>query len=148
MGKLNDLSPRKRALIKFHLEETTFSQKEIAKKLEISPALVCRVKKSLAAGGDLGVSRAGRCGRKKKLSPRDERKLVKMAKDNRRATSRDLKAKLEAYGVSVSDSYVRRKLTESGMPARRPRKKAKITPTMAKKRLEWAKHVSETFKDL
>ena len=72
-----------------------------------------------------------------KLSPRTQRKLVQMARKNRTATRQDLKKYLEKYGVDVCASTVRRKLINARLPVRRPRKKTKITPAMAKKRLNW-----------
>jgi arginine repressor len=70
-----------------------------------------------------------------------------MARKNRRATSQDLKKYLEKYGVDVCTSTVHRKLISAGLPARRPRKKAKITPAMAKERLNWAYEVKSQFAD-
>jgi arginine repressor len=68
-----------------------------------------------------------------------------MARENSRATSQDLKKYLEKYGVDVCACTVRRKLISAGIPARRPWKKAKITPAMAKKRLNWAYEVKYQF---
>ncbi|KAG8315999.1 beta-catenin binding [Homalodisca vitripennis] len=46
---------------------------------------------------------------------------------------------INEYGANISPRSVRRLLNTEGLNARRPRKKRKITSTMAKKRLEWAK---------
>lgn len=145
MGKTSDLSPRKLALIKCLLQEKRYTQGEIADRLKISQSSVCRVKKSLDFGYDYASSRAGSCGRKSKFTPRMERKLVQLSKTNRRATSKDLKITMEQYGVNVCDSSIRRRLIAAGLHARRPRKKAKITPVMAKKRLAWAKEMQQQF---
>ena len=145
MGKKSDLSPRKVALIKVFLDEKQQSQREIAKRLQISQKSVNRVSQAVKNGRGYSPARVGKCGRKTKLSPRTQRKLVQMARKNRRATSQDLKKYLEKYGVDVCASTVRRKLISAGLPARRPRKKAKITPAMAKKRLNWAYEVKSQF---
>lgn len=145
MGKRSDLSPRKVALAKCLLQEKHYTQGEIADRLKISQTSVCRLKKSLDSGSEYAPSRVGKCGRKNKFSPRTERKLIQIAKKNRRATSKDLKMSMEQYGVNVCDSSIRRRLIAAGLPARRPRKKAKITPAMAKKRLAWAKEVQKQF---
>lgn len=145
MGKTSDLSPRKLALVECLLHERTYTQQEISKRLMISQASVSRVKKALDNDKQYSSSRVGKCGRKRIISPRTERKLVQLAKKNRRLTSKDLRKNLEQYGVNVCDSTVRRKLINAGLHARRPRKKAKITPAMAKQRLKWAKQVREQF---
>lgn len=147
MGKKSDLSPRKVALIKVLLDQKQQSQREIAKRLQISQKSVNRVSQAVKNGHGYSPARVGKCGRKTKLSPRTQRKLVQMARKNRRATSQDLKKYLEKYGVDVCASTVRRKLISAGLPARRPRKKAKITPAMAKKRLNWAYEVKSQFAD-
>lgn len=145
MGRKSDLSPRKVATIKLLLEEKRYSQREIANRLQISQKSVSRICQAEKDGLDFRRGRRGKCGRKSKLSPRTERKLVQMAKDNRRATSQDLKKALENYGVNVCTSTVRRKLISAGLPARRPRKKAKLTPAMSAKRLKWAHEVRNKF---
>lgn len=145
MGKTNDLSPRKVALVKCLLQEKHYSQREISGRLNISQASVSRVKKSLDSNREYAPLRVGNCGRKSKFSPRMERKLIQLAKMNRRATSKELKMNMEQYGVNVCDSSIRRRLISAGLPARRPRKKAKITPAMAKKRLAWAKEVQRQY---
>ena len=53
----------------------------------------------------------------------------------------------ESHGVQVSARTVRRRLVESGLRARRPRKKPKLTPAMIKKRYEWARHHKNFTKD-
>ena len=96
-------------------------------------------------GHGYSPARVGKCGRKTKLSPRTQRKLVEIARNNRTATSQDLKKSLEKYGVYVCASTVRRKLISAGLQARRPQKKAKITPAM--ERLNWAYEVKSQFAD-
>ena len=145
MGKLADLSPRKKALIECLLKEKHYSQREIAYKLEVSHKSVSCINISIKSGDILTSKQEGNCGRKPKMSPQMERILVKMAKSNRRATSKDMSDNLKAYGVEVSQSVVWRRLCAAGLLAHRPRQKAKITPAMAKKRLIWAKEVQEKF---
>jgi len=140
MGKKKDLSPRKKALIEFHLNDILLSQRDIARKLNVSQKSVSRIHQSVREGSTPTVKRVGRCGRKKKISPRTERQLVHSVVCNRRVTSSELANNLkDTAGVVVSSSTVRRTLIDNGMKAYRPRKKAKITPSMAKKRLAWQK---------
>ena len=58
---------------------------------------------------------------------------------NRKATRRELRSNLLDRSIDISARTVRRTLFEGGLKARRPRRKGKITPDMAKKRLNWAK---------
>jgi DNA-directed RNA polymerase I, II, and III subunit RPABC1 len=147
MGKKGDLSPRKVALIKVLLDQKRKSQREIAKRPQISPKSEDRVSQAVKNGHGYSPARVRKCRRKTKLSPRTQHKLVQMARKNRRANSQDLQKYLEKYRVEVCASTVLRKLISAGLPARRPRKKAKITPAMAKNRLNWAYEVKSHFAD-
>lgn len=147
MGKKADLSPRKCALVKVLLEEHRYTQTEIAHRLSISQKSVSRVKKKLDINVVYESRRIGKCGRKKALSPRMARKLKNMTLANRKITSKVLSDKLREYGSNVSPRTVRRTLNDQGLRACRPTKKQKITPAMAKKRLEWAKGIQFTEDD-
>ncbi|KAG8275525.1 DNA-directed RNA polymerases I, II, and III subunit RPABC1 [Homalodisca vitripennis] len=83
--------------------------------------------------------RVGKCGRKRKLNDRLVRKLKNITTMNRRNTTKQLTEQINEYGANVSTRTVRRVLSAEGLKACRPRKKQKITPAMAKKRLQWAK---------
>ncbi len=84
---------------------------------------------------------------KKKNSPHTERVLVQNALHNRHATSCEFAHDLRAYGLDVTPSTVRRHQIKGKLPARKPCRKAKLTPAMARKRLARAKHTLETFDD-
>ncbi|KAJ4451875.1 hypothetical protein ANN_03353 [Periplaneta americana] len=86
----------------------------------ISQASISKVKNALDNDKQYSSSRVGKCGRKRIISPRTERKLVQLVKNNRRLTSKDLRKNLEQYGVNVCDSTVHRKLIDAGLHARRP----------------------------
>ncbi|KAJ4436097.1 hypothetical protein ANN_18724 [Periplaneta americana] len=92
--------------------------------LKASKQVISRVKKALDNDKQYSSSRVGKCGQKRIISPRTERKLVQLAKNNRRLTSKDLRKNLEQYGVNVCDSTVYRKLIDARLHAHRPRKKA------------------------
>lgn len=139
MGKKSDLSPRKIGIAQTLLDEGQYSQVEIAKRLKISQKSVSRINKCRLERSVYEQNRAGKCGRKQKFSPRSLRTLTNMALRNRKLTSNELRINMLEYGVDASSRTVRRKLHSEGLRACRPRKKAKITPTMAKNRLEWAK---------
>ncbi|KAG8337716.1 hypothetical protein J6590_015378 [Homalodisca vitripennis] len=131
MRKKADLSPRKCAVAKVLLEEQHYTQTEIAHRLNISQKSVSRIKKTLDINGIYKSSRIGKCGRKKALSSRMARKLKNMTLVNRKMTSKDHQKNLEWTRSSSMQAY----------------KKQKITPAMAKKRLEWAKGIQFTDDD-
>lgn len=54
-------------------------------------------------------------------------------------TTKQLTREINEYGTDISSRSVSRALCKENLNARGPRKKPKITPNMAKKRLEWAK---------
>nr|XP_047137642.1 uncharacterized protein LOC124814172 [Hydra vulgaris] len=139
MGKKNDISPKKYSAVKTLLGEKVYTQTQIALKVGVSQKTVSRIKKCVDNQEPYEHHRIGNCGRKRKITPRTQRNLVKMALNNRRATSKVLCQQLNEAGVDVSPVTVQRRLFESGLKSRRPRKKQKVTPAMAKKRLEWAK---------
>ena len=79
MGKRKYLSPRKKGQVSVLLEVRSLKQKDIAKKLNVSTQTVSHVKKILDLGRNLGSSRKGNCGRKKKTTPHLDRKIKAMA---------------------------------------------------------------------
>ena len=141
MGKVRDLTPRKVSAVRTLIKEQRYSQREIAKKCDISAASVNRVKRELDLGQDFCEERnknRQRSGVKSKFSARTRRTLFKLCKSNRRATRLDLCRQVLEYGVLVLPRTVRRELCNAGLTARRPVRKAKLTPAMMKKRLLWA----------
>jgi hypothetical protein len=138
-GEKSDLSPRKRGQIKVLLENTELTQSEIALKCGVNQSVVSRIKRNMQHGSTGTPKRKGRCGRRRITSSQDDRALVRLSKANRKMTSRRLMVEMGTSGVLVSSRTVRRRLIEAGLRAYRPRKKPKLTPTMMKKRLQWAK---------
>lgn len=147
MGKKKDVSPRKIAVAKAFLSEGQYTQQEIAKKTQLSQKTISRIKRSLEFNEEFGPHRQGKCGRKRILTPRSQRKLVAMSLKNRNATSTMLRDQLSDIGIEASAVTVRRRLCEAGLKGRRPRRKQKITAAMAKKRVEWAKNLRNWTSD-
>lgn len=139
MGKVSDLTPRKKAKIEVYLSDTSYSQAQIATKLGVSQKSVSRIKRKLSFGLGLEANRSGKCGRKRLSGVRDDRVLIRKCLQNRKATSMMLNLEWYQTGVHVSSRTVRRRLVDNGLRARKPLKKPKLTPTMTRKRLEWAK---------
>jgi biotin operon repressor len=80
MGKISDLSPRNVSLIKVLLDQKQQSQREIAKRLQMSQKSVNHISQAVKNGHGYSPARVGKCGHKTKLSPRTLRKLVQMAR--------------------------------------------------------------------
>lgn len=147
MGKTKDLSPRKVGQIKVLLKETCMKQKEIARKLKISPQSVSLIKKKEENHRDLGPKRKGNCGRKRKTSPRVDRKIVKLALGNRRLSCRKIATLLAEEETNLHPRTVNNRLLEAGLRAYRPRKKPRLTQAMIRSRYEWAKQHAQWSSD-
>lgn len=138
MGRCKDLSEEKIAGIKALLQHSDHSQRQIAALCGISQASVKRVAQKLKDGAPTKPQRAGRCGRNKKVTPRAERKLIRIVKENRWATTGEVRQMLEASGCNISHRTVRRSLYELDFKSRRPVKKPRLTPKMIEARQRWA----------
>lgn len=143
MGKRGDLTPRKKAEIKALINAEMFSNREISRRLNVSEASVRRIKKAVESGQELTPKRKKKCGRKPIFTPRSERCLKKICLENRFATTKIIKSKLEDADVNASERTVRRKLKDLDFKAYRPAKKPKLTAAMKAKRLNWAKQLRE-----
>lgn len=79
-------------------------------------------------------------GRKKTVTRRIERALVKLVRENRAAPSQELSTGLlRKTGTRVSASHIRRLLCEKGLYARPAAKKCFLSSRHAKARLLWCK---------
>ena len=74
----------------------------------------------------------GKCGRKRKTTPRNDAYLIRESVKNPRKTSDAIKKEIE-----ISSSTVRRRLLEVGRKAYRDVKKQLPTNTMKTKRYNW-----------
>ena len=84
-------------------------------------------------------------GRSKLTMPKTDRRIARLALNNRRASSGDINKELREMGVKVSDRTVRRRLVNAGLRARIARKKPFLNDAQHQKRLAWAKeHVTWT----
>ena len=133
-----DISPSKRNKILTLYQHCSKTQREIAKLVGVSQASVSRIVRKGSEFGSLSPNRKGRCGRKRKTSPRDEAVLIRESKKNPRKTSDALKKDLKSAEVCISSSTVRRRLIEVGLMARKPAKKQLLTMAVKMKRYNWA----------
>ena len=79
----------------------------------------------------------GKCGRKRKTTPKDDAYLIRESVKDLRKTSDAIKTTLGEKGIEISSSTVRRRLLEVGRKAYRPVKKQLLTKTMKTKRYKW-----------
>ena len=69
------------------------------------------------------ANRVGKCGRKRKTSPRTDRKIVQMALKGIRTSCRNFSTALAVQGIGLARRTVKDRLLESGMKAYHPRNK-------------------------
>lgn len=131
-------SPKKRATA-LTLRNEGYSYREIAKNIGqgVTAAGIFKLCKRFSETGNI-QNRAGQ-GRKKVTTPQTDRRLVRLALQNRRSTSAEINQSLANAGVTVSNRTVRRRLVDAGLKARIPRKKPFLNAIQRQKRLQWAK---------
>ncbi|CAJ0961218.1 unnamed protein product [Ranitomeya imitator] len=117
--------------------EQSQGYKSISKDLNVPVSTVRSVIKKCKAHGT--VANLPRCGRKRKIDKRFQRKIVRMLDKEPRLTSKQDQAALQSEGTAVSTRTIRRRLNEKGLYGRRPRKTPLLTPRHKKARLEFAK---------
>lgn len=135
--KRADWSPGKRSRA-VTLREEGYTYEDIAKRLgggatKSGVRKVCQRYKETKS-----TKTAPKCGRKPKVTPQDERRICRLALQDRRQTSKDINKVLKATGLDITDRTVRKKLCKNGLRARIPRKKPYLNIKQRQKRLEWA----------
>lgn len=111
--------------------------KSISKDLNVPVSTVRSVINKCKAHGT--VANLPRCGRKRKIDERFQRKIVRMVDKEPRLTSKQVQAVLQSEGTTVSTRTIRRRLNEKGLYGRIPRKTPLLTQRHKKARLEFAK---------
>ncbi len=102
--------------------------KKISKALLISQNTVAKVVQTFKKDGTATISQR-RPGRPRKLTPRQERLLMRRVEENRHASSLQLSKEVESQtGVTDSRDTIRRTLQRNGMHGWRPRKKPLLKP--------------------
>lgn len=134
-----DLSPRQKSEVKALLLHTNNSQRKIAEMVGISKTAVNKIKLSLDKDVTLSPKRKGNCGRKRKTTPRSDRKIRDICIQNRKKSAATLTQMVQASGIAVSKRTVQRRLAEQGLTGHRPSRKPKLTEAMKKRRLAWAR---------
>ncbi len=121
--------------------------KKISKALLISQNTVAEVVQTFKKDGTATISQR-RPGRPRKLTPRQERLLMRRVEENRHASSLQLSKEVESQtGVTISRDTIRRTLQRNGMHGCRPRKKPLLKPRHKKARLEFARAHADKDED-
>jgi len=139
MGKKKDITPRKKAKVELMLKMKKFSNAAIAREIGVSRPYVSVLSKKILKNIRISPKRKGACGRKRKLTESTKRLIIRKVIQSRTKTSAEIATELKHGGTNVSDRTVRRCLFDSGLPARKPRLKQKLTLKMKEKRFLWAK---------
>ncbi len=113
--------------------------KKISKALLISQNTVAKVVQTFKKDGTATISQR-RPGRPRKLTPRQERLLMRRVEENRHASSLQLSKEVESQtGVTISRDTIWCTLQRNGMHGCRPRKKPLLKPRHKKSRLDFAR---------
>ncbi len=121
--------------------------KKISKALLISQNTVAKVVQTFKEDGTATISQR-RPGRPRKLTPRQERLLMRRVEENRHASSLQLSKEVESQtGMTISRDTIRRTLQRNGMHGCRPRKKPLLKPRHKKARLEFARAHADKDED-
>ncbi len=121
--------------------------KKISKALLISQNTVAKVVQTFKKDGTATISQR-RPGRPRKLTPRQERLLMRRVEENRHASSLQLSKEVESQtGMTISLDTIRRTLQRNGMHGCRPRKKPLLKPRHKKARLDFARAHADKDED-
>ncbi len=127
---LSAMAPHGREMSQCHLRKKIISlhkkgegYKKISKALLISQNTVAKVVQTFKKDGTATISQR-RPGRPRKLTPRQERLLMRRVEENRHASSLQLSKEVESQtGETISCDTIRRTLQRIGMHGCRPWKK-------------------------
>ena len=106
------MSPRKKGQICVLLEHSDLKQKEIAKKLNVSPQVVSATKPKLKFAKTIDTSRIRSCGPKRITTPRLDRKIKVMALNDRRTSCTKLSMELAEQGIVLNRKTINNRLLE------------------------------------
>lgn len=146
MTKEKEISLETRAQIEI-LNKEGFSQRQIAKKLNISRhGVQYSLKRKEETGENLDKKR---CGPPKTTTAAEDKHLRLTSKRNRKLTAPDLRADLNSTRlIPVSLTTVKRRLRSFGLCGRVAMRKPLLRPVNKKKRLAWAKaHKNWTYNE-
>lgn len=138
MPQGKDLSVSTASEIKALINHTTLSQREIARRFNVSVSTVNKIAHEQHPVEERG-RRIGRCGRKRKLTEADERYLIREVKKHPATTLPKLQQHLADSGTHVHQTTISRRLKTFGCKSVKPRRVPLLTAAMKKKRLDFAR---------
>ena len=128
-------------------QNSTLKQIDIVNKLHVSPHAVGQIKKKFRDDEDLEAKRVGKSGRKRKTTPRLDKKLVTMPLSESRSSCLKISSVLASQGFMVHRQAVNRRLCEVGQKAYRPRKKPRVTEKMKACRRAWTEQHTDCIEE-
>ena len=121
----------------FALAREGIKQGAIAARVGLTPATVNRILKRHAATGSLVPGKSS--GAPRKTTPRQDRALLRMVRQDRFLSARALTARMRnLYGMRTGRTTVNNRLLSPGYRAYRPTTKPLLTANHRRLRLEWA----------
>lgn len=118
---------------------TTKLNNEIAAQLGIHHSTVTNIWKKWLETGSTKPYQGARMGPPSKLTEKEKRVIVREAKKDPKATSKEIQHASGVIGNKVSTRTIRRVLTRSGLKTYRPIKKPLLTKKHRQMRLKWAR---------
>ncbi|KAG2465172.1 TCB1 transposase, partial [Polypterus senegalus] len=116
--------------------------KTISKQLDVPVTTVAHIIQKFKIHGTV-ANLPGR-GRRRKIDDKSKRRIIRMVTKEPRKTSKEIQGELQAQGTSVSDRTIRRRLSQSGLHGRQPRRTPLLKTNHKNARLEFAKlHVDK-----
>lgn len=136
--KRKDWSPKKRSTA-ITLRNEGYSYRQIASKLGggVTHSGIRKLVERFQETGSI-ENKAGK-GRKRATTPQDDRRIVRLALQNRKLTAVDINKVISDSDVLVSDRTIRNRLIQAGLKARIPRKKPFLNKQQRQRRLVWAR---------
>lgn len=116
-----------------------FSERNIAASVGLSKSTVHSILSRFAATGTLQVKRAGRCGRKRSLTARDDHRLQRESVCHPQWTAQAIRRSVGGTALNVSLRTVQRSLKRCGQITRRPLKSPNLTTSQMRHRVQWCR---------
>lgn len=136
MAKTRNFTQHQRAQIQV-LHQEGYSCRQIARRLRCSYSGIayCLQRQRRVQG----FGEAGRSGRPKVSTPREDRSLIRISMADRRKGAATLKQDWQqSTGVACSTRTVRRRLLSNGLKSCIARRKPLVTPVQQQRRRQWA----------
>ena len=124
------------------------TQRQIASELNLAQSTVSSIILRFRRTGQATQNRKGKCGRKKLLTPRDERSIARASQANPRATAREIREAVGETIQHVSVETVKRTLRSAGRFSYRPVKSPSLSPAQMRVRLLWCRQYEHWTVDM